>query len=157
MRPGGAFQATTGVLSDQAIAQKVRAVFMDDTVGPHPCYGCHTFTANDPNTLVFKIVPVHLENRYLPRAGFDHSVPQHLVDANGKPLCLNCHTATRSDSLSNVVIPGITTCKACHGARNPMGQQIAASNCTECHGYHVPGEPPTHESNIGAWSFPGGM
>jgi hypothetical protein len=157
MRPGGTFQATTGILSDQMIAQKVRAVFMDDTVGPHPCFGCHMFTANDPNTLVFKIVPVHLENRYLPRAGFDHSVPQHLVDANGKPLCLNCHTATRSDSLSNVVIPSITTCKACHGARNRTGQEIAASNCTECHGYHTPGAPPTHEINIGAWRLPDGM
>jgi hypothetical protein len=157
MRPGGSFQATTNVLSDQMIAQKVRAVFMDDTVGPHPCYGCHMFTADDPNTLVFKIVPVHLENRYLPRAGFDHSVPQHLVDANGKPLCLNCHMATSSDSLSNVVIPSITTCKACHGARNQMGQQIAASNCTECHGYHTTGEAPTREVYLGPWRFPGGM
>ncbi|HTW34197.1 MAG TPA: hypothetical protein VMD53_06245 [Rhizomicrobium sp.] len=157
MRPGGAFQATTDILSDQMIARKVRAVFMDNTVGPHPCYGCHTFTADDPNTLVFKIVPVHLENRYLPRAGFDHSVPQHLVDANGKPLCLNCHKATSSDSLSNVVIPSITTCKACHGARNPVGKQIAASNCTECHGYHTTGEPPAREVYLGPWRFPGGM
>ena len=157
MRPGGSFQATTNILSDQMIAQKVRAVFMDDTVGPHPCYGCHMFTAADPNTLVFKIVPVHLENRYLPRAGFDHSVPQHLADANGKPLCLNCHMATKSDSLSNVVIPSITTCKACHGARNQMGQQVAASNCTECHGYHTTGSPPAREVYLGPWRFPGGM
>lgn len=157
MRPGGSFQATTAILSDQMIAQKVRAVFMDDTVGPHPCYGCHTFTSPDPDALVFKIVPVRLVDRYLPRAGFDHSVPQHLVDANNKPLCLNCHAATRSDSLSNVVIPGIMTCKACHGARNQMGREIAASNCTECHGYHTTGEPPTHEANIGPWRLPGGM
>jgi hypothetical protein len=157
IRPGGAFQATTNILSDQMIAQKVRAVFMDDTVGPHPCYGCHTFTAPDPNTLVFKIVPVHLENRYLPRAGFDHSVPQHLVDANGKPLCLNCHMATRSDSLANVAIPGVATCRACHGARNQMGQQIAASSCTECHGYHTTGEPPSRDAYLGPWRFPGGM
>jgi len=158
MRPGGAFQATTGVLSDAMIAHKVRAVFMDDTAEPHPCYGCHTFkTPAGPNTLVFKIVPVHVVNRYLPRSGFDHSVPQHLVDANGKPLCLNCHLATKSDSLSNVVIPGIATCKACHGARNGLGQELAASNCTECHGYHTTGEPPSREPYLGSWRFPSGM
>jgi hypothetical protein len=158
MRPGGAFQATTSVLSDAMIAQKVRAVFMDDTSEPHPCYGCHTFKAPDgPNALVFRIVRVQLVDRYLPRSGFDHSVPQHLVDANGKPLCLNCHKATSSDSLSNVVIPGIATCKACHGARNQLGQEVAASNCTECHGYHSTGEPPTREPYLGSWRFPSGM
>jgi FHA domain len=158
MRPGGAFQATTSVLSDAMIAQKVRAVFMDDTTEPHPCYGCHTFKAPaDPNSLVFRIAPVHVVNRYLPRSGFDHSVPQHLVDANGKPLCLNCHMATSSDSLSNVVIPSITACKACHGAKSGLGQEVAASNCTECHGYHSTGEPPTREPYLGPWRFPSGM
>ncbi|HUO92630.1 MAG TPA: hypothetical protein VMU22_06900 [Rhizomicrobium sp.] len=157
IRPGGAYQATKGILSDAMIAAKVRAVFMDDNVGPHPCFGCHMFTQADPDTLIFKIVPVHLENRYLPRAAFDHAVPQHLVDANGKPICLTCHAATKSDSLSNVVIPGITTCKACHGAKNAAGQQIAQANCTECHGYHTTGEPPSREVYLGPWSFPGGM
>jgi len=158
MLPGGTFTPSTTTMSDQQLNQKVRAVFMNDTTGPHPCYGCHTFKApDDPNSLVFKIEHVKLVDQYLPRSGFDHSVPQHVVDANGKPLCLTCHGAMKSDSLSNVVIPGITACKACHGAKSTLGTEIAASNCTECHGYHSLNEPPTREIYMGPWRIPGGM
>ena len=145
-------------ISDSDIAAKVRGVFMNNSSGPHPCFGCHVFTApSDPGVLEFRIVPVHLVDTYLPRSGFDHAVPQHRVDANGKPFCMTCHAAQASDSLSNVVIPGIGECRTCHGARSRIGTEVAASNCTECHGYHSLNEPPTREQFIGPWKIPSGM
>jgi DnaJ-class molecular chaperone len=84
-------------------------------------------------------------------------VPQHIEDASGKPLCLTCHGTLKSDSLANVIIPGISTCRACHGAKSPAGTEIAGSNCTECHGYHSLDEPPTREIYMGPWRIPSGM
>lgn len=49
--------------------------------------------------------------------------------------------ATPSDAASDVSIPGLDTCRECHGgARAPLGR--IASQCVLCHSFHRPALPP---------------
>jgi hypothetical protein len=64
--------------------------------------------------------------RRLPHAKFDH-------DAHGGFSCVSCHEkALTSTAISDVLLPGIGTCKACHAP----GPEHAESRCSECHTYH---------------------
>jgi hypothetical protein len=91
------------------------------------CKQCHTLIAVEGGGLP-KIAPSNIIARYMPHANFDHS--QHgLVD------CTSCHAAaTTSQQRSDVLLPGIATCRACHHA----GAEAAESRCFECHTYHDP-------------------
>jgi hypothetical protein len=93
------------------------------------CKQCHSLTLDGGATLP-KIAPSNITARYMPHANFDHS--QHgLVD------CVACHTAaTTSQQSSDVLLPGIATCRSCHHA----GAEAAESRCFECHTYHDPAQ-----------------
>jgi hypothetical protein len=92
-------------------------------------------TCNQCHTLVFavgaalpKVAPSNITARYMPHAKFDHS--QHgLVD------CTSCHAAaTTSQQSSDMLLPGIATCRSCHHS----GAEAAETRCFECHTYHDP-------------------
>jgi hypothetical protein len=74
----------------------------------------------------------------MPHANFDHS--QHgLVD------CASCHAAaTTSQQSSDVLLPGIATCRSCHHS----GAEAAESRCFECHTYHDPSQRKSAHSNF---------
>lgn len=111
------------------------------------CYGCHTLVVSrDPDALGFDVLPVKLTARYLPRGGFDHGVPAHHVDANGNPSCASCHKAATSHLSSDLLLPSIARCAACHGMTKRATTQAAADSCNECHGYHNPGMPAVRTS-----------
>jgi mono/diheme cytochrome c family protein len=157
---------STSVMPESEIVRNIQDMFLSKGPGEHTCAGCHVFEPpSDPSSTVFRLKKqVHLVNRYLPQSGFDHSVREHQVDARGSPTCLTCHAATKSDSLSNVVIPGIAQCKACHGSAAAPSGETAPANCTECHGFHKSDadrtaldNPPTHEIHRGAWKIPDGI
>jgi hypothetical protein len=100
------------------------------------CKQCHTLIADERAPLP-KIAPSNITTRYMPHAKFDHS--QHgLVD------CASCHAAaTTSQQSSDVLLPAIATCRACHHA----GAEAAESRCFECHTYHDPAQhKPTHSN-----------
>jgi hypothetical protein len=101
------------------------------------CKQCHTLLLDAGATLP-KIAPSNFTARYMPRANFDHS--QHgLVD------CTSCHaTATTSQQSSDVLLPDIATCRACHHA----GAEAAESRCFECHTYHDPAQRKPAHSNF---------
>ena len=64
--------------------------------------------------------------RWLPHAKFDHS-------AHTGFTCVSCHSkAVTSTDSSDILIPGIATCKTCHAP----GPNHAESRCFECHTYH---------------------
>lgn len=124
--------------SSDAVARSVRAVFSRGGA----CYGCHTIVAPPySGSLAFDIAPVRLANRYLPRGGFDHSVPAHRVDANGQPICSSCHKAESSKRSADLLLPPIARCAACHGQSRHVTATAASDTCSECHGYHQPGAP----------------
>jgi hypothetical protein len=64
--------------------------------------------------------------RWLPHSKFSH-------DAHTGFTCESCHSkALTSTESSDILIPGITTCKTCHAP----GPNHAESRCFECHTYH---------------------
>ena len=64
--------------------------------------------------------------RWMPHARFDH-------DAHRGFTCESCHVkALMSKETSDVLLPGIATCKTCHAP----GPEHAESRCFECHTYH---------------------
>lgn len=77
-----------------------------------------------------RIAPSNVTQRYMPHANFDHS--QHaLID------CASCHSAALTSQLnSDVLLPGIATCRTCHHS----GVEAAESRCFECHTYHDPAQ-----------------
>jgi hypothetical protein len=63
---------------------------------------------------------------WMPRSTFGH-------DAHRSFSCVSCHQkALSSTEESGILLPGIKTCKTCHGP----GPQQAESRCFECHTYH---------------------
>jgi hypothetical protein len=64
--------------------------------------------------------------KWMPHARFDH-------DAHRGFTCQSCHAkALKSTEASDVLLPGIATCKTCHAP----GPDHAESRCFECHTYH---------------------
>ena len=67
-----------------------------------------------------------ITTRWLPHAEFDHQAHQ-MVE------CASCHEkANESRETSDVLIPGVQTCRQCHHA----GADAAEARCFECHSYH---------------------
>jgi len=111
------------------------------------CYGCHTLvTFTNPDAPGFDVLPVKLTARYFPRGGFDHGVEAHRVDANGNPSCASCHKAVSSHLSSDLLLPPIARCAACHGQAKLAAPQPAGDSCNECHGYHNAGMPAVRTS-----------
>jgi hypothetical protein len=101
------------------------------------CKQCHTLLLDEGAALP-KIAPSNITARYMPHANFDHS-------AHGLVDCTNCHgAATTSQQSSDVLLPGIATCQACH---HP-GAEAAESRCFECHTYHDPTQRKPAHSNF---------
>jgi len=64
--------------------------------------------------------------RWMPHAKFDHG-------AHDGFTCVSCHAkALTSSEASDILLPGIKTCKTCHAP----GPEHAESRCFECHTYH---------------------
>ncbi|MGC0775150.1 MAG: hypothetical protein WB543_19605 [Candidatus Acidiferrum sp.] len=63
---------------------------------------------------------------WMPHAKFDH-------DAHRGFSCVGCHEkALTSTETSDMLLPGIATCRTCHAP----GPEHAESRCFECHTYH---------------------
>jgi len=72
------------------------------------------------------IAPANITLRWMPHAKFDHGAHQGFT-------CVSCHAkALTSTESSDVLLPGIETCKTCHAP----GPEHAESRCFECHTYH---------------------
>ena len=64
--------------------------------------------------------------KWMPHAKFDH-------DAHRGFTCESCHAkAVKSTETSDVLLPGVATCKTCHAP----GPDHAEARCFECHTYH---------------------
>lgn len=120
----------------QLVERGVRAIFSKGGA----CYGCHTILPPLYSaSLLYRIAPVNLIQRYLPSGDFDHSVHQHRQDARGQAICIQCHKAKSSQESTDVLVPRIAECRACHGRPKPSTVIQAGTNCSECHAYHRPG------------------
>ena len=72
------------------------------------------------------VAPANITLQWMPHAKFDH-------DAHRGFSCVGCHAkAMNSTETSDILLPGIETCKTCHAP----GPDHAESRCSECHTYH---------------------
>jgi hypothetical protein len=85
------------------------------------------------------VAPSNITQKYFPHAKFDHAQHQLVT-------CESCHAAARtSQQSSDILVPGIATCRQCHN----QAPQAAEARCFECHTYHDPSLrkfSPGHES-----------
>jgi hypothetical protein len=92
------------------------------------CYDCHGVEPPPPGLLAYRIHPVAFPERYVRHGWFDHR-------AHAAQSCSGCHAAAKSSSASDVLLPGIATCRGCHGGERTA--KPVASSCAMCHDYHV--------------------
>lgn len=92
------------------------------------CGECHypAATAQGPG-----VMPVNLQTRYLTNGRFEHE--DHVQEP-----CASCHKASTSGAASDLLLPGIATCRTCHGGERDASADVP-SGCAMCHSYHLPG------------------
>lgn len=89
------------------------------------CKQCHALTTSQ-NSALPQVAAAKVRTRWMPHAMFDH-------DAHRGFSCVSCHAqALTSTEASDILLPGIATCKTCHAP----GPGHADSRCSECHTYH---------------------
>lgn len=98
------------------------------------CFDCHTITPPGVNgSSSWTVMPVHQSMRYMMHGWFDHS-------AHKTQTCESCHAAAKSNAATDLLIPGIKTCRECHGGEDSHAK--VPSSCAMCHSYHQrPGAP----------------
>lgn len=103
----------------------IRAVFSPGGA----CYDCHqVLTPAASGTGGWGVVPVRFAQRYMAKGWFDHR-------AHDTEKCTRCHAAPTSDKASDVLLPGIATCRQCHGGES--AHRLVPSGCAMCHDYHA--------------------
>ena len=93
------------------------------------CGSCHNVLTINEDTQDYKIAPVLVTDRWLPKGIFNHS--KHTVSE-----CSSCHLVEKSSSSSDVLLPRVQTCQNCHGGEN--ASQKVPSTCISCHEFHLP-------------------
>ena len=100
-----------------------RTAEAEDLLWRKTCKQCHALAAGQG---LPQIAPAKTTLQWMPHSRFDH-------DAHRGFSCTSCHEkALTSTESSDVLLPGIATCKACHAP----GPEHAESRCFECHTYH---------------------
>lgn len=103
----------------------IRAVFSKGGA----CYDCHTVTPPQANgNASWQILPVNQPMRYMMNGWFDHGTHR-------TQTCESCHAAPKSHDAKQLLLPGIDSCRTCHGGEK--AKVDVPSGCAMCHSYHV--------------------
>lgn len=136
-RPGDAMVLRTSAAFNMAAVDRpgradaaIRAVFSEGGA----CFDCHSVTQpTAPGAVDWGIVPVRLPERYMQKGWFDHK--SHETES-----CESCHAARTSATATDVMLPKIASCRACHGGERTA--KSVPSSCAMCHDYHMDGLAP---------------
>jgi hypothetical protein len=91
------------------------------------CAECHTVIP-PVGAASWSVMPVHQPGRYLLHGWFDHA-------AHKTQTCASCHKAGASNNAADLLLPGIETCRTCHGGEGSKAK--VPSGCAMCHSYHA--------------------
>ena len=91
------------------------------------CGECHLPTVADGKP---SVMPVTFRRSFFVNGMFDH-------DAHKQEDCSTCHAADGSKSATDLLIPGIETCRTCHQGEKARTAEVP-STCAMCHSYHEP-------------------
>ncbi len=91
------------------------------------CRQCHVLSS--AGGAMPEIAQPNITPRWLRHGEFDHR-------AHRMMSCTACHSRTsESHDTSDILLPGIETCRQCHRAAN-SSREVAEGRCFECHQYH---------------------
>jgi len=94
------------------------------------CFDCHGITPPTARGRVdYGIKPVTQTDRYMQKGWFSH-------DAHTEEKCETCHNAPASKQATDLLLPGIKTCRECHGGEFQKTSDVP-STCAMCHDYHA--------------------
>lgn len=94
------------------------------------CFDCHGITPPTARGRVdFGIKPVTQTDRYMHKGWFSH-------EAHNDEDCSSCHSADTSKDARDLLLPGIATCRECHGGEFQTASDVP-STCAMCHDYHA--------------------
>jgi hypothetical protein len=142
-RPGDVNQIRAAIQSARARSaagtradQAVHAIFSQGGA----CFDCHQVRPAAAGTMNYGIQPVAFPIRYMLHGWFDHRAHQ-IVQRPGQPrqdgstACLSCHAANASSDSTDLMIPNVASCRACHGGET--SRLPVESSCAMCHDYHM--------------------
>ncbi|MBT8114853.1 MAG: hypothetical protein KJP04_05715, partial [Arenicella sp.] len=104
------------------------------------CKTCHEVSVDESGTHLspWRVNPIRITEQWMPKTDFDH-YSHRLSD------CEVCHSASTSTESSDVLMPDLPVCEACHtGARTH--EVKLPSNCISCHQFHLPDQRPWGDS-----------
>jgi predicted CXXCH cytochrome family protein len=113
-----------------AWAEDMARTAKSEMLGYTTCGVCHKAEpAGGEGADAWKLAPVNIPYAWYPKSRFSHE--QHATQA-----CGDCHAgAAKSQTSADVNLPGIETCRSCHGGANAGAGQLA-STCITCHEFH---------------------
>lgn len=130
-RPG---QSLTRVDRDRAAAEarEQALAVAEDLFERRACANCHE-VSRVGGDLPWYVKPVQLTDAFFRNTNFTHAAHETEVTS-----CDSCHNASTSELATDLLIPGIDSCRECHGSGNGSrnsGSQLP-STCVMCHGFH---------------------
>ncbi len=96
------------------------------------CTICHEITQQE-GEVPWHVLPVKLTDDWMPMAEFSH-------DSHVSMECSGCHEAASSAVASDILMPDIDNCQACHGGEH--SENLLQSTCISCHKYHLDNQAP---------------
>lgn len=91
------------------------------------CTTCHKVTAPRDANDTWHVAPVRVSGVWFADAKFTHA--KHTT-----VKCEDCHEARKSERASDLLIPDIKNCRACHGGA--YAKDKVGTTCIACHDYH---------------------
>ena len=99
------------------------------------CFDCHGVTPPTARGRVdYAIKPVSQTDRFMHKGWFNHK-------PHNDEQCSTCHEAGQSTQASDLLLPGIKTCRDCHEGEFSKTADVPSS-CAMCHEYHADGGEP---------------
>ncbi|MCK5769305.1 FHA domain-containing protein [Algiphilus sp.] len=102
------------------------AELIDEVFSTRVCAKCHLVAPGADDEA--EIQAVSLRQSWFVHARFTHA-------DHGWVDCGDCHAAESSADADELLLPGIETCRTCHGG--VASKQGVRSTCIDCHGFHV--------------------
>ncbi len=111
------------------------------------CAYCHVSQASEAAPAAWVIASPAIPDRWLDRSHYSHA-------AHSMLSCDQCHDARTSSATSDILLPGIDSCRQCHQPAS-AGSGGAPTECVLCHSYHAPA--PVHEGALRSASLGHGV
>ncbi|MEO0369483.1 MAG: cytochrome c3 family protein [Pseudomonadota bacterium] len=96
------------------------------------CKICHEVSIDDSGDYLSKwrVDPIKITAHWMPKSDFDHFSHRTFN-------CALCHDANSSSVSSDVLMPDLPVCEACHTGERTHENKLPSS-CVSCHQFHLP-------------------